>query len=73
VSTDIGETFRAHLVNGLGWCKVLDEKCLENDPDRFDRSLGILRGHPKLSSNERLTKNCLCPLAIGIAIGEEFY
>jgi hypothetical protein len=26
-----------------------------------------------LGSNKRLTKNCFCPLTIGIAIGEQFH
>ena len=73
VSTDIGESFRAHLLNRLRWCKVLDKQRLENDPDRFNRGLRILGGHTKLGSNKCLTKNCLCPLAIGIAIGEEIH
>jgi len=72
VTTDIGESLRAHLLDRRRWCKVLDKQCLKNDPDRFDCGLRILRWHTKLGSNKRLTKDCFCPLAIGIAIGEQF-
>ena len=42
VITDICSAFRSRLFNRFCWGKVFNQKCLKNDPERFNGGFRIL-------------------------------
>lgn len=68
--SNIGATLGPRLCHELVGRKMINEHRLQDDPQRLDRGLWILRGHAELRGDERLLKHRRCPLTIGFVIGE---